>query len=33
VWHALGRLQDETERLYLDKRQAIVTGLSLLSPE
>jgi len=31
VWHALGRLQDETERLYLDKRQAVVTGLSLLS--
>ena len=31
VWHALGRLQDDTERFYLDKRQAIVSGLSLLS--
>ena len=31
VWQGLGRLQDETERAYLDKRQAIVTGLGLLS--
>ncbi|MBO0710820.1 MAG: DNA polymerase III subunit delta' [Acetobacteraceae bacterium] len=31
VWHALGQLQDETERLNLDKRQAIVAGLDLLS--
>ena len=31
VWHALGRLRDETERFNLDKRQAIVTGLDLLN--
>jgi DNA polymerase-3 subunit delta' len=31
LWHALTRLQDETESAYLDKRQAIVTGLGLLS--
>ncbi len=31
VWHALGRLQDETERFALDRRQAILTGLRLLS--
>jgi DNA polymerase-3 subunit delta' len=31
VWHALTRLQNETEHAYLDKRQAIVTGLSLLA--
>jgi DNA polymerase III subunit delta' len=31
VWHALTRLQDETERFNLDKRQAIVAGLGLLS--
>ena len=31
VWHGLCRLQDETEALYLDKRQAIVTGLGLLA--
>src|SRR5271157_4222580 len=31
VWHALTRLQDETERFALDKRQAIVTGLGMLS--
>jgi DNA polymerase-3 subunit delta' len=31
VWHALGALQDETERFNLDKRQAIVMGLDLLS--
>ncbi len=30
VWHALTRLQDDTERFALDKRQAIVAGLSLL---
>ncbi len=30
VWHALGRLQDETERFNLDKRTAIVAGLELL---
>jgi DNA polymerase III subunit delta' len=30
VWHALTRLQDETERFNLDKRQAIVSGLALL---
>ena len=31
VWHALTRLQDETENLHLDKRQAIVTGFGLLA--
>jgi DNA polymerase III subunit delta' len=31
VWHALTRLQDETENAYLDKRQALVTGLALLA--
>ncbi len=31
VWHALGRLQDETERSNLDKRHAIVSGLDLLN--
>lgn len=31
VWHGLTRLQDETERFSLDKRQAIVAGLALLS--
>jgi DNA polymerase-3 subunit delta' len=30
VWDALTRLQDETERFNLDKRQAIVAGLGLL---
>ena len=30
VWHALTRLQDETERFNLDKRQAIVSGLGML---
>ncbi len=30
VWHALGRLQDETERSNLDKRHAIVASLELL---
>lgn len=33
VWHALVRLQDETEGAYLDKRQAIVTGLLMLSQD
>jgi DNA polymerase III subunit delta' len=31
VWHALTRLQDETERFALDKRQAIMAGLGMLS--
>ncbi len=31
VWHALGRLQHETERFNLDKRTAIIAGLELLS--
>ena len=31
VWHALTRLQDETERFNLDKRQAIVAGLAMLA--
>ena len=31
VWHALGRLQDETERFNGDKRTAIVAGLELLT--
>lgn len=30
VWHALTRLQDETERFALDRRQAILAGLDLL---
>lgn len=30
VWHALGRLQGETERFNLDKRTAIIAGLELL---
>ncbi|HET6183958.1 MAG TPA: DNA polymerase III subunit delta' [Acetobacteraceae bacterium] len=30
VWQALTRLQDETERFALDKRQAILTGLEML---
>ncbi len=30
VWHALGRLQDETERFHLDRRHAIVSALSIL---
>jgi DNA polymerase-3 subunit delta' len=32
TWHALTRLQDETERFSLDKRQAVVAGLGLLRP-
>ena len=31
VWHALKRLQDETEGAYLDKRQAVISGLSMLA--
>ena len=31
VWHALKRLQAETEDAYLDKRQAVVSGLMLLA--
>jgi DNA polymerase-3 subunit delta' len=31
VWQALGRLQDETEHAYLDRRQAVVSALRLLS--
>jgi DNA polymerase-3 subunit delta' len=31
VWHALTKLQDETERFNLDKRQAIVASLGMLS--
>lgn len=31
VWHALGRLQSETERFNLDKRSAVLAGLELLS--
>ena len=30
VWHALGRLQEETERSFLDKRTAVVAGLEML---
>ena len=32
TWHALTRLQNETERFSLDKRQAVVAGLDLLRP-
>ena len=31
VWQALARLQGETEWLNLDKRQALVAGLGMLS--
>jgi len=31
VWQGLTRLQDETERFALDKRQALIQGLGLLS--
>ena len=31
VWHALTRLQDETERLNLDKRQAVISGIAMLN--
>ena len=31
MWHALVRLQDETERFNLDKRTAVIAGLELLN--
>lgn len=31
LWHGLTRLQDETERFALDKRQAIVAGIGMLT--
>ena len=31
LWHALTRLQDDTERFNLDKRHAIVSSLDLLN--
>jgi len=31
VWHALARLQSETERFNLDKRHAVLSGLALLN--
>jgi DNA polymerase-3 subunit delta' len=31
LWQSLTRLQDETERFALDKRQAIVAGIGMLS--
>ena len=31
LWQNLTRLQDETERFALDKRQAIVAGIGMLS--
>ncbi len=31
AWHALTRLQDETERFALDKRQAILAALDILT--
>jgi DNA polymerase-3 subunit delta' len=31
LWDKLGRLADETERLNLDRKQAVLTGLSWLS--
>ena len=33
LWQGLTRLQDETERFALDKRQAIVAGVGMLSGE
>jgi DNA polymerase-3 subunit delta' len=33
VWDKLGRLADDTERLNLDRRQAVLTGLTWLRPE
>ena len=30
LWHALGRIQQDTERSHLDKRHAIVSALTLL---
>ena len=31
LWDRLGRLADETERLNLDRKQAVLTGLSWLA--
>jgi DNA polymerase-3 subunit delta' len=31
LWHVLTRIQDETERLNLDKRQAIISSITLLN--
>jgi DNA polymerase-3 subunit delta' len=33
LWDRLGRLAEETERLNLDRKQAVLTGLSWLRPE
>lgn len=32
VWDRLGRLADETERLNLDRKQALLSGLAMLRP-
>lgn len=32
LWDRLGRLADETERLNLDRKQALLTGLAMLRP-
>jgi DNA polymerase-3 subunit delta' len=32
LWDGLGRLADETERLNLDRKQALLTGLAMLRP-
>ena len=32
LWDSLGRLADETERLNLDRKQALLTGLAMLRP-
>ncbi len=31
TWQSLNRIQDETERLNLDRRQALVSSLTLLN--
>ena len=31
LWEKLGRLADETERLNLDRKQAVLSGLGMLS--
>jgi DNA polymerase-3 subunit delta' len=31
VWQALTQIQDETERFALDRRQAVLAGLSLMA--
>jgi DNA polymerase-3 subunit delta' len=31
TWHTLGRLRDDTEHAYLDKRQAVISALRLLA--